>query len=81
MDDSEPFDPAGDSHQVWPRRRTLAGLAALGAGALMPGCATNGQTSAAQLERNKAVVMRFKKAQGDELGILLQLGAVDMLYG
>ena len=61
------------------------------------------QTPASQLERNKAVVRRFKESQGtrdeaavmrvvdgkwteswyfgDELGLLLQLGAVDMLQG
>lgn len=45
-----------------PRRRFLAGVSALGAGALVPGCAT--MTSADERERNKAAVLRFKKLQG-----------------
>lgn len=45
-----------------PRRRFLAGVTALGAGALVPGCAT--MTTADERERNKAAVMRFKKLQG-----------------
>lgn len=45
------------------RRRFLAGLSAIGAGALMPGCAS-GPTAGDSLERNKAVAMRFKKLQG-----------------
>jgi len=79
MDDAEPLDPSVDSQQELPRRRVLAGLAALGAGALMPGCATNGQSSAAQLERNKAVVMRFKKAQGakDQDAVMREVLAPD----
>jgi predicted ester cyclase len=51
----------------WPRRRVLGGLSALGAGALLPSCATESggsRMSGSQLERNKAVAMRFKKLQG-----------------
>jgi predicted ester cyclase len=48
------------------RREFLAGAAALGAGAVMPGCASS--TPASQLERNKAAALRFKKAQGEEDG-------------
>ena len=50
-----------------PRRRFLAGLSALGAGALLPGCAsTSGDSgmNASQLERNRAIALRFKKLQG-----------------
>jgi predicted ester cyclase len=48
------------------RRRVLAGISALGAGALLPACATDSgrRVSADQLERNKAVALRFKKLQG-----------------
>ncbi len=52
-----------------PRRQVLAGLAglaALGAGALLPGCASNEPAPASRLERNKAVALRFKKAQGTQ---------------
>ena len=45
------------------RRRVLAGLSALGAGALMPGCAS-GPAGGDSIERNKAVALRFKKLQG-----------------
>jgi predicted ester cyclase len=45
------------------RRRFLAGLSVLGAGALMPGCAS-GPAAGESLERNKAVALRFKKLQG-----------------
>jgi len=47
-----------------PRRRFLAGLTALGAGALAPGCASNETSGVAEMERNKAVALRFKKLQG-----------------
>jgi len=47
-----------------PRRRLLASAAALGAGALVDGCAMTTQARASQLERNKAVALRFKKLQG-----------------
>lgn len=47
-----------------PRRRMLAGMAALGAGALLPGCAATEPAPASRLERNKAVALSFKKAQG-----------------
>lgn len=50
-------------HPETPRRRFLAGLAALGAGTLVPGCASMG-TNASTLEANKAVALRFKKLQG-----------------
>ena len=45
------------------RRRFLAGVSALGAGALMPGCASE-PAARDSLERNKAVALRFKKLQG-----------------
>jgi predicted ester cyclase len=45
-----------------PRRKFLAGATALGAGALVPGCAT--MTTTDERERNKAAVLRFKKLQG-----------------
>jgi predicted ester cyclase len=63
----------GDDHEesgpVDPRRRRkmLAGLSALGAGALLPSCAPHSggtRMSGDQLERNRAVAMRFKKLQG-----------------
>ena len=44
------------------RRGFLAGVCALGAGALVPGCAT--MTATDDRERNKAAVLRFKKLQG-----------------
>lgn len=47
-----------------PRRRMLAGMAALGAGALLPGCAAYEPAAASRLERNKAVALSFKKTQG-----------------
>ena len=50
-------------HSNMPRRTFLAGLTALGAGALVSGCAST-QTGAAETERNKAVALRFKKLQG-----------------
>jgi predicted ester cyclase len=50
-------------HSNMPRRTFLAGLTALGAGALVPGCAST-QGGAAETERNKAVALRFKKLQG-----------------
>jgi len=52
------------SHGGMPRRQALARLAALGAGALLPGCAANETAPASRLERNKAVALSFKKAQG-----------------
>ena len=51
-------------HGDLPRRRMLAGMAVLGAGALLPGCAANEPAAASRLERNKAVALSFKKAQG-----------------
>jgi len=50
-------------HPEFPRRRFLAGLTALGAGALVPGCASTGG-GVSTLEANKAVALRFKKLQG-----------------
>ena len=50
-------------HSNMPRRTFLAGLTALGAGALVPGCAST-QGGVAETERNKAVALRFKKLQG-----------------
>jgi predicted ester cyclase len=50
-----------------PRRRFLAGLSAVGASSLLPACASNSKDSgmaASQLERNKAVALRFKELQG-----------------
>jgi predicted ester cyclase len=47
------------------------GLCALATGALAPGCATNEGTRgtpASQLERNKAIALRFKHAQGEKGG-------------
>jgi predicted ester cyclase len=46
-----------------PRRRFIAGVAALGAGTLVEGCAMTAPAPSA-LERNKAVALRFKKLQG-----------------
>lgn len=46
------------------RRIFLAGISALGAGALVPGCATGPQAGASGAERNKAIALRFKKLQG-----------------
>jgi hypothetical protein len=45
------------------RRTFLAGISALGAGALVPGCAS-GPAAGDSIERNKAVALRFKKLQG-----------------
>ncbi|MDB5862232.1 MAG: hypothetical protein JWO70_38 [Betaproteobacteria bacterium] len=53
------------------RRRFTAGMCALAAGAFLPGCATNQGargTQSSQLERNKAVALRFKQAQGEKGG-------------
>lgn len=50
------------------RRDFLAGLAALGAGAMMPGCASNAPGPGSRTERNKAAALRFKKAQGERDG-------------
>jgi predicted ester cyclase len=50
-------------HPEFPRRRFLAGLTALGAGSLVPGCASTGG-GVSTLEANKAVALRFKKLQG-----------------
>src|SRR4030095_12353905 len=50
-----------------PRRRFLAGLSGIGMSAFLPACASNptgSDMSASQLERNKAVALRFKKLQG-----------------
>lgn len=52
-----------DQGAVWPRRRFIAGVSALGAGAWLSGCAT-GAPAADPRERNKAAVLRWKKAQG-----------------
>ena len=62
-----------------PRRRVLAGLVALGAGALMPGCASNPPGASALLERNKAVALRFKKSQGtpEEAEVMREILAPD----
>ena len=55
-------------HVSHERRRFMAGVSALGAGALLPSCATEGgaRMSGSQIERNKAVAMRFKKLQGTQ---------------
>ncbi len=61
------------------RRRFVSGLCALGAGALVPGCSLSGGgrvtdslpyglPHGSQLERNKALALRFKKAQGETNG-------------
>lgn len=52
------------------RRRFLTGVSALGAATLMPACAMIGgdTDSMSQIERNKALALRFKKAQGDKDG-------------
>ena len=52
------------------RRRFLASVSAIGAVALAPGCATmhDGADSMGESERNKAVALRFKKAQAEEGG-------------
>ena len=55
------------------RRKVLAGLSAIGAGALLPACATDrAGASGSQLERNKAVAMRFKKLQGTKDEALIE---------
>jgi predicted ester cyclase len=48
------------------RRSFLGGLAALGAGAVIPGCASSGNTSASQLERNKTAALRCMKGQAEK---------------
>ena len=52
------------------RRRFLSGLSALGAGALVPGCApiSFGTDTMPEIERNKAIALRFKNAQGQPDG-------------
>jgi predicted ester cyclase len=53
------------------RRRFMSGICAVGAGTFLPGCATNGGgrvTESSQLERNKAIALRFKTAQGEKDG-------------
>ena len=64
MDTSDQNADARHAGIELPRRRFLAGAAALGAGALMEGCAMTPSAPASQLERNKAVALRFKKLQG-----------------
>ena len=64
MDASDQNADAGHEGIGLPRRRFIAGVTALGAGALVGGCAMNAQAPASQLERNKAVALRFKKLQG-----------------
>ena len=52
------------------RRSFLAGVSALGAAAFLPGCtttATNADTFS-ERERNKAIALRFKKAQSEKDG-------------
>ena len=52
------------------RRRFLTGVSALGAAVFMPGCTTTGTTAHAlsERERNKAIALQFKKAQGEKDG-------------
>lgn len=50
------------------RRGFLTGVSALGAAALMPGCATLGNDGLSQAERNKALALRFTKAQAEKDG-------------
>lgn len=63
------------------RRRFLAGFSALGAGALMP-CHWNPAAAAAmsETERNKAIALRFKKAQGEEGGEAVIRGLLAPTY-
>ena len=58
-------EPGGEGRLL--RRRFLAGLSGLGLSALLPGCASDlrgPEMTAAQIERNKGVALRFKKLQG-----------------
>jgi predicted ester cyclase len=64
MDTSDQNADASHAGIELPRRRFLASAAALGAGALMGGCAMTAPATASQLERNRAVALRFKKLQG-----------------
>ena len=64
MDASDQNADAGRAGIRMPRRKFLAGAAALGAGALVEGCAVTAQAPASQIERNRAVALRFKKLQG-----------------
>src|SRR5690349_15403970 len=64
-----------DRDASWPRRRVLGSLSALGAGALLPACATEpggGRMSGDSIERNKAVALRFKKLQGTQYEPLIE---------
>ena len=53
-----------------PRRRFLTGVSALGAAAFIPGCTTTGADAdgLSQRERNKAIALKFKKAQAEKDG-------------
>jgi predicted ester cyclase len=57
----------------------LAGIAALGASALILGCATTAEAPSSALARNKAVVRRFKEAQGtkEEAEVMREVLAPD----
>jgi predicted ester cyclase len=67
----------GSDHDAHGRRRFLRGMSALGAGAFIPGCAMDPDRRAApsKIERNKAIALRFMKAQGarDEQTLIKEL--------
>jgi predicted ester cyclase len=60
----------GKRREALRRRRFLAAASALGAAALMPGCTMAGRDAPgmSESERNKAIALRFKKAQGEKDG-------------
>jgi predicted ester cyclase len=60
-----------DARTGFARRRFLAGVSALGATAILPVHAADEKATdmnGSQIERNKAVALRFKKAQGEKDG-------------
>ena len=62
---------AGGTAHAESRRRFLTSVPALGALALLPGCSTVTEQAGDAMsvrERNKAVALRFKKAQGEKDG-------------
>jgi predicted ester cyclase len=60
-----------DARTGFARRRFLAGISAIGAAAILPAHASDEKApdmNGSQIERNKAIALRFKKAQGEKDG-------------
>ena len=61
----------GDARTGFARRRFIAGVSAIGAAAILPARAADEKASdmnGSQIEHNKAIALRFKKAQGEKDG-------------